>query len=279
MDADVRLKARRINAPKLPLDDMGAHLRLDDGLLRLEPLDFGVASGRIRSTIRMDARESPIRTPAAIRAKGLDLARLLPTLELGKTAIGKVGGEVDFNGTGNSIAAMLGSADGSASADMGEGRISKLLMEYAGLDLAGILRIKLTHDRQIPIRCAYGEFAMEDGVMTSRRMAFDTSETLLLGSGTIDLRNERLDLTIHPKTKDFSPLSLRSPLYVQGSFKHPDFRPDYARIGLRAGAAAAALATVTAPAAALVATTDLGRSKDVPCGTEPAPAKAAKNPG
>ena len=278
MDADVRLKARRIDALKLPLDDMDAHLLLDDGLLRLQPLDFGVAAGNIRSTIRMDARESPIRTQAAIRAKGLDLARLLPTLELGKTAIGKVGGEVDFNGTGNSIAAMLGSADGSASADMGEGRISKLLMEYAGLDLAGILRIKLTRDRQIPIRCAYGEFVVKDGVMTSRRMAFDTSETLLLGSGTIDLGEEALDLTIHPKTKDFSPLSLRSPLYVQGSFKHPDFRPDYARIGLRAGAAAA-LATVTAPAAALVATTDLGRSKDVPCGTEPAPAKAAKNPG
>ena len=278
MDADVRLKARRINAPKLPLDDMDAHLRLDDGLLRLEPLDFGVASGRIRSTIRMDARESPIRTRAAIRANGLDLGKLLPNLELGKTAFGKVGGGIDFNGTDNSIAAMLGSADGSASADMGEGRISKLLMEYAGLDLAGILRIKLTRDRQIPIRCAYGEFAMEDGVMTSRRMAFDTSETLLLGSGTIDLRNERLDLTIRPKIKDFSPLSLRSPLYVQGSFKHPQFRPDYGRIGLRAGAATA-LATVTAPAAALVATTDLGRGKDAPCGAQAAPVKAAKKAG
>ena len=114
--------------------------------------------------------------------------------------------------------------------------------------------------------------------MTSRRMAFDTSETLLLGSGTINLGDETLDLTIRPKTKDFSPLSLRSPLYVQGSFKHPQFRPDYARIGLRAGAAAA-LATVTAPAAALVATTDLGRGKDVPCGSEPATAKAAKKAG
>jgi len=278
MDADVRLKARRIDAPKLPLDAMDAHLLLDDGLLRLDPLDFGVASGNIRSTIRMDARESPIRTRAKIDAKGLDLGKLLPALELGKTAIGKVGGDIEFAGRGNSIAAMLGSADGKAAADMGEGRISKLLMEYAGLDLAGILRIKVTHDRQIPIRCAYGEFAVKDGVMTSRRMAFDTSDTLLLGDGTINLRDETLDLTIRPKTKDFSPLSLRSPLYVQGSFKHPDFRPDYARIGLRAGAAAA-LATVAAPATALVATTDLGRSKDVPCGAGPATAKPTKKAG
>src|SRR5690606_24049506 len=64
MDADVRLQAQRINAPSLPLDDMDAHLFLDDGVLRLDPLDFGVAGGDVRSTIRMDAREKTIRTRA-----------------------------------------------------------------------------------------------------------------------------------------------------------------------------------------------------------------------
>ncbi|REM13962.1 AsmA family protein, partial [Mycobacterium tuberculosis] len=62
MDADVRWKAQRINSPTLPLDDMDAHLKLNDGLLRLEPLNFGVAGGDIRSTIRMDARKQAIST-------------------------------------------------------------------------------------------------------------------------------------------------------------------------------------------------------------------------
>jgi len=270
MDADVRLRATRINTQKLPLDDMDARLLLENGVLRLDPLDFGVADGDIRSTIRMDGRESTIRTRADIAARGLDLAKLLPDLELGKTAIGKVGGNIAITGTGNSIAGILGSADGDARMDMGEGRISKLLMEYAGLDLAGILRIKLTHDRQIPIRCMAADFAVKNGVMQSRRMVFDSSETRLEGKGTIDLRNERLDLVVQPRTKGFSPLSLRSPLYVRGSFRDPQFTPDYARMGLRAGAAVA-LGTVAAPAAALLATSDLGQGKNAPCA--PAPAK------
>src|SRR5690606_40410928 len=62
MDADVRLRAARIEAPKLPLDDMDAHLLLEGGVLRLDPLNFGVAGGDIRATIRMDARGAPIRT-------------------------------------------------------------------------------------------------------------------------------------------------------------------------------------------------------------------------
>ena len=57
-----------------------------------------------------------------------------------------------------------------------------------------------------------------------------------------------------------SALSLRSPLYIEGSFKKPDLRPDYTRIGLRA-AAAAVLGGAAAPAA-LVATADLGQGKD-----------------
>ena len=83
---------------------------------------------------------------------------------------------------------------------------------------------------------------------------------MITGSGNISLRDERLDLTLRPKTRRFSPLSLRSPLYVEGSFTNPSIRPDYKRVGLRA-AAAVALGAVTAPAAALAATTDLGGAK------------------
>lgn len=266
MDADVRWKAHRINARKLPLDDMDAHLTLDNGLLQLKPLNFGVAGGDIRSNIRMDAREKTIRTRADITARGLDLGPLLPELKLAQRAIGKVGGDVSLTGSGNSIARMLGSSNGTASAGMGRGQISKLLMKMAGLDLAGILKIKLTQDSQIPIRCAFGEFAVADGVMHTRRFAFDTADIVLLGSGEISLRDETIDLTIQPRPKRRSFLSLRSPLYASGTFKHPTLRPDYKRVGLRA-AAAVALGTIFPPAAGLLATTDLGKGKDSNCGS------------
>ena len=274
MDADVRLKADRIEGPRIPMRQLDAHLLLDDGLLRLAPLDFLAAGGRIRAQVRMDARKPPIRTHAIVDAGGLDLPRLMPGVALGQTAVGKVDADIDLEGQGNSIAAMLGSASGHARAGMGRGQISKLLMEYAGLDLAGILRIKLTHDKQIPIRCVRADFAVDNGVMTARHLVFDTTETLLKGRGTVNLRDETLDLAIQPRTKDFSPLSLRSPLYVRGRFTDPSFKPDYGRIGLRAGAAAA-LASLAAPAAALVATADIGDAKNAPCG-DAAQASAAE---
>jgi len=265
MDADVRWKATRINSPKLPLDDMDAHLKLENGLLRLDPLNFGVAGGDIRSNIRMDAREKTIRTRADITARGMNLDKLLPTAEWARGAIGKVGGKVGINGSGNSIAKMLGSADGDIAISLGQGQVSKLLMRKAGLDIAGIVKIKLTQDSQIPVRCGYGDFSVKNGVMTARSFAFDTSDIILLGSGDISLRDETIHLTIQPRPKRLRLLSLRSPLYAAGTFKHPTLRPDYKRVGLRA-AAAVALGTIFPPAAALMATTSLGRGKDSNCG-------------
>lgn len=264
MDADVRLRAQRINARSLPLEDMDAHLLLDNGLLKLDPLDFGVATGEIRSTVRMDARGEVIRTRAEVQARGLDLSQLLPEVELARNAIGEVGGAVTLAGEGNSIAAMLGSSDGDVAIGMGRGRISNLLMEKAGIDLAEIIKYKLTGDRLIPVRCAFGDFAVEDGVMTARALAFDTTDTLLIGEGTIDLGSERLDLTIHPRPKDRSLLSLRAPLLLEGSFADPSIRPDMGQLGLR-GAIALTLASI-APPAALLATLELGPGENVDCG-------------
>ena len=264
MDADVTLRATRINAPSLPLDNMDAHLRLDNGVARLEPLNFGVAGGKVRSVISMDARESPIRTRAQISASGLNLQQLLPRSEVIKDAVGKVGGEVALTGTGNSIAKILGSSDGDVALGMGRGHISNLTMELAGLDVQEALKFLITKDRRIPVRCAFGDFAVKNGVMNARSLAFDTTDTIIIGEGSISLRDETLALKLRPRPKDRSLFSFRAPLHISGSFKQPSFRPDMKRVGLRA-ALALALGNI-APPAALLATIEMGGGKNADCG-------------
>ena len=264
MDADVRWKAHRINAPKLPLDDMDVHLKLDGGLLQLVPLDFGVADGHIRSTIRMDARTSPIHTQADASMRGLDLGKLMPETELVKQAVGRIGGQVTLGGSGNSIAKMLATSDGDVAVGMGKGRISNLVMELAGIDIAEALKFLIEGDHTIPIRCAFGDFTVADGVMTSRALAFDTTDTIIVGDGTVSLRDETLDLRLRPRPKDRSLLVFRSPLIVGGTFKDPSFRPDLKRVGLR-GALALVLGSI-APPAALLATLELGPGENANCG-------------
>ncbi|MEQ8034070.1 AsmA family protein [Xanthomonas sp. WHRI 6106] len=264
MDAQVRWRAQRINAPSWPLDDMDATLKLKDGLLQLDPLNFGVAGGDIRSTIRMDARSEVITTQLKAGIRGIRLDQLFPDATLAKQASGAIGGELDLRGRGNSIAAMLGTADGSIGVGMGRGHVGNLIMELAGLDIAESLKYLVTKDRQIPVRCIFGDFGVQDGLMQSRALAFDSTDTIIVGEGTISLKNETLDLLLRPRPKDRSILSLRSPLRIAGTFKDPSFRPDFKALGVR-GAIAVVLGSI-APPAALLATFEPGPGQDSDCG-------------
>jgi len=265
MDADVRWKATRINAPKLPIDNMDAHLVLNNGLLELQPLNFGVAGGELRSQIRMDARNPTIRTRADIAVRKLNLGQLFPDAKvLTNDAVGLIGGKIDIDTSGNSIAAMAANANGSAGVGMGKGHIPQLLVELAGLDILQSVGYLFDRDKQVPIRCAFADFGVTDGLMQTRSMAFDTTDTIVLGSGDINLKNEALNLELRPRPKDRSILSFRTPLEIGGTFKDPSFRPDLKKLGLR-GAVALALGSI-APPAALLATIDVGSGEDSNCG-------------
>jgi uncharacterized protein involved in outer membrane biogenesis len=261
IDADVRVRATNVESKKLPIDSLRAHVRLTDGVMNIEPLHLGVAGGSIAGSVTLDARRRPISTSTDLRASNLALKRLIPRLE--DTSVGLIGGVARLEGRGNSVATMLATADGNLETVMGRGSFSNLALELAGLDVAESLKFVLGKDKAVELRCAYATFAVDDGVMQARSMAFDTSDTVVFGRGNVDLRREQIDLTLRARPKDRSPVSLRVPLEVAGSFKRPSVRPQAGPLVARAAAAAALYAV--APPAALLALIETGPGEDANC--------------
>ena len=165
---------------------------------------------------------------------------------------------------GNSVAEMFGSADGSIGLIMGEGRISNLLLELAGLDVAESVKYLFDKQHTIPLRCAYANLKIDDGQVSTRGLAFDTTDTIIYGEGKIDLDHETIAMRLIPQPKDKSPLSLRTPLQIGGTFKDPSFHPEAGPLILRT-AVAAALYSV-APPAALLTLVETGPGENIDCG-------------
>jgi AsmA protein len=138
------------------------------------------------------------------------------------------------------------------------------MMEKAGLHLWEILELKMAGDRQVTLRCAVAGFDVKQGNMQANVLIFDTGVTTIIGAGSIDLGEEKLDLTLNQKTKFTSPLALRSPIYVRGSFARPSVTVDKGRVAVRAlGAVALGLVN---PLLALIPLIDAGPGKDSDCG-------------
>jgi hypothetical protein len=159
---------------------------------------------------------------------------------------------------------------------MGEGQISNLLLEVAGLDGGEIIKFLLRGDRNVQLRCAAAAFDVKQGVMTSRAIVLDTVDTVILGTGTVGLADESLNLVLRPSPKDGSILSLRSPLKITGSFGAPRAGPDKAALAGRAGIALA-LGALN-PLLALAATIETGPGVDANCPQVLAQANAALAP-
>jgi uncharacterized protein involved in outer membrane biogenesis len=265
VDADVRLHASHIlRAKELPLDDLSVHLGLHDAVLTLDPLDVGVAGGRLNAVVSLDGRSNPMQAKARVQVQKVLLAKLFPTVVLNRTSIGQINGAFTLSGTGNSIRRMLATADGRVTLAVARGEVSQLMMEKAGLHLWEILELNVTGDHQITLRCALADFDVKKGVMNANTLVFDTEVTTLLGSGSIDLAHETLDLTLNQKTKNTSPFALRSPIFIRGSFAKPAVGVDKTRVVARA-VGAVALSLVN-PLLALIPLIDPGPGKDSDCG-------------
>ena len=158
---------------------------------------------------------------------------------------------------------MLGSSSGNVALLMGKGQISNLLMEFAGLDGAEIIKFFVRGDENIQLRCVATAFEVNRGLMTTRAFVVDTSDTVIYGAGTVSLTDESIDLILRPAPKDASILSLRSPLKVSGTFGTPKAGVDKGALAGRAGLALA-LGAIN-PLLALAATIETGPGKDADC--------------
>ena len=253
MDADVTFAGKRIvHSEKLPFNDLSAHVILEDGLLRLEPLRFGVAGGNLASNIRLDGRSTPMQGRAQLTARGFKLKQLFPSFAPMQTSFGELNGDADITGRGNSVAALLGTANGDLRLLINDGAISRSLMEIAGLNVGNYVIGKLFGDEEVKINCAAADVGIKDGLATTRLFVFDTENAIIYINGTANFASEQLDLKITPESKGLRLFSLRSPLYVRGPFAKPSAGVQAVPLALR-GAGMVALGVVVGPAAGLLA--------------------------
>jgi hypothetical protein len=237
---------------------------------------MGMAGGRLAGLVRIDANSKPALVQARLEARMLQLNQLFPRIERTEGSLGKLNGRIDLTGRGNSGAQVLGSSSGSVALLMGRGQVSNILLEFMGLDGGEIIKFLASGDRNVTLRCAAAAFDVKQGLMTSRAILLDTTDTLVNGSGQISLANETLDLVLYPQPKDQSILSLRSPLRITGTFAKPAVGPDKAALAGRAGIAL--LLGAINPLLALAATVETGPGKDADCERVLAVASPVKPP-
>lgn len=262
MDADLRVELERLELGRVfarPIAPLRLDLLLERGVLSLRNLSASTADGLLRGDLSLDGGGAEAVWRADLSWHGVRLEKWLrqPAARGAPPYIaGALDGRLRVTGRGVSTADILATLEGDANLRLRNGRVSHLVVEAAGIDLAQALGVAVRGDAALPVGCAVARARATSGVLRVDTAVLDTRDSTLSLSGKISLARERLDLKLIALPKDFSPLTLRAPVRVEGSLGAPRVALDGGGVAARLGGSA--LLALVSPWAALIPLMDPG---------------------
>jgi uncharacterized protein involved in outer membrane biogenesis len=249
MDANLSLTVGKLTTGDLHLTGTAVELNLLDGRLLLKPFRAGLAGGRIEGLATLDVSG---KAPTAV----LNLTgRQVELGQLGKQQMikgGKSDLKIELKGRGESLRALMASLTGETVLSVGEGKVRNKALNWASGDLLlqvlGSLNPLAKREETTNLTCAAVRFTIQDGLATANKgIAVRTDKVDVVGSGTVNLRTEGLDLGIRPSAREGVGLSLTGPLAgmtrIRGTITHPSVSIDPAGSLRTAASVGAAMAT------------------------------------
>ncbi len=262
MNVDLSYKGDHIEGRYIPLDDIVVDLHIRDGAIDLRKIDFAVGRGQLDGHATLDPVGHDVRADAGVTVRNVDLSHLLNATHAfhGK---GIVGGGLKLDGTGNSIASLVGNGSGGVELYMRDGGdISSLLPDALGLEFTNALLSALGVPRRTNVDCFVASLPLHDGVLDTNLFVLQTGEARTTGKGTIDFHDDAIRYALTTRSTGFSVGSLPGPINIGGTLSDPSILPGAEIVGR--GAAAAALGVVFAPLA-ILPTVQFGVGKSKAC--------------
>ena len=266
MDADVMINLQYLDLKTRflePIRPLQANLHLQNAVITLKNIKASTAEGRLTGDMSLDGRRSKALWDANLAWNGVRLEHWIKQNRangLPPYISGKLNGKALLKGQGKSTAEILASLDGSIRSELVQGAVSHLGIEIAGIDVAESIGVLFKGDDALPVQCGVIDLQAKNGVFSPRVMVVDTADTTVWVDGTLSLATETLNLRAMALPKDFSPLTLRTPLDVTGSFSKPQVSLEKKPIGIKL--AAAGLLALINPLVAVIPLMDSGDTKE-----------------
>ncbi|WP_135469364.1 AsmA family protein, partial [Crenalkalicoccus roseus] len=240
-DADLRLVAAELLAGGATYREVSAHLVVQDGRGRLDPLAATLPGGPVTLRAAADITADPPAVQLAARSDRLDLAPLLAALGGPQGVTGRLELDLDLRGRGRDLRAAAATAQGHLGLAVTEARLPPALLEALLAELRRqVPAVAQLAAQPLAIACLAARLEAEQGVARPRTLFADTSLGRVAGEGAISLRDESLALRLNTDLRLPVPglgpggLRIRAPVPLTGTLAAP--RPEW---GALAGSALA----------------------------------------
>lgn len=230
VDAKVAFDGKKIVVQGNQLEDVSVRLTLKGGNLQIAPFSAMVAGTKVSGTVGLNGGVSVPVLTAKLNAAGLDYGELLKQRGMTDIAAGKLDADVDVKGAGVSVRALMAGLNGQLFVKTENGKIDSSALNIVSSDVMSALPGFNSKDDKT-LRCGVVNFDIKDGIANAKALVFETGGLSAIGVGTVDLREEKLNLLIDPRAKQTSLASAAIvPVAITGTLLQPEWALDKAAL-------------------------------------------------
>lgn len=236
-EVDLKVNTSNLTLSKNFMVPGSLAVTLAQGILKLGPLDLkGESGGSGESLIVLDTSSPEANLDVKIQFDNFVLPRFGGNLDL----------DVDLDGHGGTIAALMGSLNGRFIGALNDYQLNQSAMTTFGSGFFS--RLNPVKKDTTVLECAIVRFDVKDGMVDfTKKIAAQTTEVTWFGSGEINLKTEELDFGIHPQPRkalnSMTDLGLAELIHISGTLAEPSIGVDPIDIALKYGKYSAYIAT------------------------------------
>lgn len=256
---DLALKVGELVSPYGTYRDVDIRIVMENGSLNVRPLKANYGSSAVSGNVSVDVEGGTPLVSAALSGPRIAIGELLKDYANLDVLQGEGTVNIAVNGSGQSVAEIMGSLNGHARVLMGEGRMRNEGLGYVSGVFSSIGEV-LGKKEWVVVECLASDFQIEDGIATSKVGVLNTEVIALTIGGKIDLKEERFDLKVTPSPRGLD-ISLAVPVNITGPLDDPGFSPDAIGSLTKLGSI---FGSVIFPPAALIGLTEMGGNNH-PC--------------
>jgi len=250
-DGEVSVHAQTLQIRSMEVERARVGMALKQGQLQFTP-SGKLGGGTFKAKLSVDARSDRPQVAMRIRGKGIGLGSL--SEQIYKTALAE-GARSDVNidiaGRGSSVGELMAGLSGGIYVAAGKAIIHNQRLEKASSDVVtavlGTVAMQSPEAKTTHVRCGVVRVLVRDGLVSvDRSIAMETDRAAMSASGSIDLRDETLDLGVNlvgRKGPSLSVGSFSGLVRVRGTMAEPTVVADAAGIAGAAATVAGAVAT------------------------------------
>jgi uncharacterized protein involved in outer membrane biogenesis len=254
-DGEVSVHARKLYTQSMQMDKVKTGMSLGKGRLKFTQTGT-LGGGKFNVKLSLDTRGKRPYFTVRVRGKAIGLGKVSEQIYDTKFIDGAAADvNIDVAGRGNSMRELMANLSGGVYVAAGKATIhNKRLQEVSGdvvTEVLSTIAMQSSEEKTTHVRCGIVRVPVKNGlVKVDRTIAMETTRAAFSASGTIDLREEALDLGIDLVGRtgpNLGASSLSGLVRVRGTIAEPV-------VGANAAGIAAGIAGAAATVAGAVAT-------------------------